>query len=780
MHSVATTRYCEARTLVRRIHRLPSENREDYKKKVVRLRSHFEQFSVDVSDLCQWLMSLRPGGKRSTPETEPFWEFFLEPGTVFQAESEKQLDRDRRLVFDLVLGLAEQTSLSELNFPAEVISTIRVVSALPRTRTTEKLFERLAVLNPGSRQVLLKAAAEWIVARYWRGYENWVRQREEWSKEKEEWESDHPELTESIRSDFDTVFKSLSMQGEEQETSLRRKNPRICSWDELKEGRDNCRYTGERINKVHHGPLCVKYRTFLREYRDEKGKPIRNKFFLENALKYLELRIKDKKLTRKEAMQRLVENDPRVRWFQSAWPAYIRATGITKFEARGQISLPHCTEFADDKDCEFNPHTELCTQYRNALTGRPDLQEFEELYREWRKSYLAGPKKPSFKYPSARKLPMPKIFGDGYYRLDFSESVIELRYEDMAEGEFVRFGFDPWPKDYDPRNPEITSVHINFVGTRPRAGFRFEVPRKPSRFNVTQDEIDELRSRKYPRQKQDAKFLEEARALLTASFQGNPERELRLMAVDLGETGSAAGIFNGKHFEEVYPLKIIKIERLYDAAPESEDKEEKGPKYHKGLSKDHTGLHLESWVKGAEKIAERRKEKEKTEKVELRSHDMRRLSLHMGGMMRDWVRLNASQIVQVAEENKADLIVFESLRGFRARGYDVLDMDQKRRLAFFAYGRIRRKVTEKAVERGMCVVTIPYFKSSQVCSECGRPQVDEKRLKRNKLDKRLFECEHCDYRGNSDANAARVLGRVFWGEITLPSDEKSRGRKSRT
>jgi IS605 OrfB family transposase len=142
-------------------------------------------------------------------------------------------------------------------------------------------------------------------------------------------------------------------------------------------------------------------------------------------------------------------------------------------------------------------------------------------------------------------------------------------------------------------------------------------------------------------------------------------------------------------------------------------------------------------------------------------------------MIRDWVRLNASQIIKVAERNRADLIVFESLRGYRAHGYDVVDPDQKRRLAFFAYGRIFRKVTEKAVERGMRVVTVPYFESSQHCAECGKKREDYNRWRKNKRDDHSFQCEHCGHKSNSDENAARVLAKVFWGDIVLPVERQS-------
>jgi len=259
---------------------------------------------------------------------------------------------------------------------------------------------------------------------------------------------------------------------------------------------------------------------------------------------------------------------------------------------------------------------------------------------------------------------------------------------------------------------------------------------------------------------------------LLESFDGDAERELKILAVDLGTLGGGAAMFEGRYFKKAEPLKIIKIDRIYDKLPKQNKTEEQSklPKRlkklkEKGLSKEHIGRHLESWAGGAKEIAEKRS------KAEIGDHDMRRLSLHMRWMIRDWVRLNTSQIIETAERNEVDLIVFESMRGFRAPGYDKLDEDKKRRLAFFAYGRIRHKVREKAVERGMRVMTVPYLMSSQVCSKCGKGQQDRKKWRKNKGAK-FFICEKCGNKVNSDENAAVVLGRVFWGEIVLPKKLK--------
>lgn len=254
------------------------------------------------------------------------------------------------------------------------------------------------------------------------------------------------------------------------------------------------------------------------------------------------------------------------------------------------------------------------------------------------------------------------------------------------------------------------------------------------------------------------------------SFDGDAERELRILAVDLGTGGGGAALFKGRDFQKPCPLKVVKIEKLYESRPKLDkhkSDEEKKKEQKKGLGQQHVGRHLEEWAEGAAQIGEKRGQS--SGPVTIRDHDMRRLSLHIRWMIRDWVRLNASQIIEEAERNGADLIVFESMRGFSAPGYDRLDEDKKRRLAFFAYGRIRRKVTEKAVERGMRVVTVPYFKSSQFCGECGREKKETDTKWGKKKRAREFHCESCGYKANSDANAAQVLAKVFWSEIKLPA-----------
>lgn len=799
---MSRSRYREARTLVRRLCRLPGEDRADFKRKIARLREHFEQFNVDVSELCQWLMELRPKDRGDDPGVPEFWRFFLEPSLDGMEADEADRDRWRLAVFDDVARIRSLGGLADRSVPEPLQHAMRQVAERRRTPTAQRLFERLRHLEPAHRLVLLKAAAEWIVARYQRGVENWQRQREEWAKEKHAWEERHPALTEAVRDRFTDIFKRL-VWDPDKPPGVRSKRPRICLYQRLSEKKKNCVYAGEK----GHGPLCWKYVEFLRDIK-QRSKRFNEKFFPDNAEKYLHLRATG--CYKPSALASLYKKVPQCKtWFDSAWTAYLKAMQLNEETVIGHRRLPHCLKIGDTYEksrCEWNPHTELCRQYQQALSELdPQTLALESDYREWRRHYLAGPRKPSFRYPSSRVLPMPKIFGERYHEIDFQRSVLRLRLDDMPEGQWVEFGFTPWPRGYRPSKKEVhdkvTSVHVNFVGTRARVGFRFDVPHRPSRFGCAQDEIDELRSRKYPRPAQDEQFLDAARQRLLEMFSGDPQRELCILAVDLGETGAQAAVYQGRtHLKDV-PLRIVKIDQRYAGLPDVLEKDtglEPPPKFDpktdpRGLRKEHVGRHLHRLAEDTAKLAEARQTPGDVPAT-LRRHDFRGLARHVAWMIRDWVRHNAAQIVAVAEEHQCDLIVFESLRGFRAPGYDKMDPDKKRWLAMFAYGRIRRKVVEKAVERGMRVVVVPYFQSSQVCSACGHQQQNTGRLKKNKKKQRRFECEcgpsrsakkngrqpekpspHpnccCNAKMDSDANAARVVARVFWDEIHLPSPE---------
>lgn len=790
------SRYREARTLVRRLCRLPREDQAEFRRKIARLREHFERFNVDVSELCQWLMGLRRRQEKRDGDGSfgVLGIFILDPSLPDVEADEPERDRWRLEVFDEVAGMRPATGPinAALPIPAPLRDAITVAAAEAGTPTVRKLFARLRALEPAHRLVLLKAAAEWVVARYQRGVENWRCQRAEWEKEKNDWEKRHPNLTPQIRDQFTDIFKKLADPdpGRPGKQGVRSKRPRICPHDRLLQNKDNCIYAGEK----GHGPLCWKYHEFRRTQRISKHFPTNAETYIRNR----------RRLKKPEALEALYQSVPQCRrWFSRAWDDYLRALNINEETVLAQGHLPHCLKIGDtweNSQCEWNPHTNLCREYKEALRRLDaSMLTLELEYREWRREYLAGPRKPSFRYPSSRELPMPKIFGAGFHEIDFDRSVLRLRLDDMPRGQWVEFGFIPWPRDYSPSKEEVqervTSVHVSFVGTRARAGFRFDVQHRESRFGCTQDELDELRSRRFPRQAQDQQFLEAARERLLGTFSGDAGSDLRFLSVDLGETGAGAAVFQGRARQADVPLKIVKLEKLYDKDPRPDKAQSGGAPDDKtrGLTKQHVGRHLEALGKGTAAVAGHR-QRPGMAPATADVHDFRGLKAHLSWMIRDWVRLNAAQVMAAAEQHQCDLIVFESLRGFRAPGYDKMDLEKKRWLAMFAYGRVRRKVTEKAVERGMRVVTVPYFKSSQFCSACGHEQLDANRLRKNKK-KRLFNCEcgdrkvrgggkgggsagaarhqgcSCTAQMNSDANAARVLAKVFWGDLRLPQPE---------
>lgn len=805
----AQSRYRESRTLVRRLCRLPGQDAGEFKRNVARLREHFQRFNVDASELCQWWMGLRKrrGNAQNPASFGVLGDFLLQPGIQRAEADEAQRDRWRALVFDDVAGFHPASTLGPHAIPPALREAMYAESAaLPQLRhrnsTLSKLFERLERLDPAHRLVLLKSAAEWIVARYVRGVENWVRQRAEWEKEKLDWEAAHPDLTPQIRERFTAVFKQLGDDERNGRIGLRRKNPRICSYERLRQNLDNCCYAGQK----GHGPLCWRYAEFIKA-RKERNSHFNPKRFADDAQSYLSHRRNG--LAPHEARQRIFPRSQRdaqraQQRFQENWTAYLGfsrpgvpggAQGFGPLSEETAVAagcLPHCLKIGgkvwEKSECRWNPHTDLCLQYKRALSNPANgfdeaTLKLESLYRQWRALYLAGPRKPSFRYPSSRDLPMPKIFGDRYHEVDMERSVLRLRLDDMREGEWIEFGFTPWPRGYRPskRDVRVTSVHVNFVGTRLRVGFRFDAPHKPSRFACSQDELDELRSRSFPRQAQDQEFLNAARQRLLESFGGNAERDLRLLAVDLGMTGAHVALYRGRDFQSHSPLPIVKVNKAYCEVPKQlvHDSRMRGPLEFgkddpRGVRKEHVGRHLKRIAEGAAKIAQVRRRDERAVPT-LQNHDLRGPKRHIAWMVRDWARHNAARIIAEAEKNECDLIVFESLRGVRLPGYDELSDDSRRKKAegvLYAYGRLRAKVREKAVERGMRVVTVPYFKSSQVCSQCGRVQENTGLWRKHKRE-RKFVCEHkkCGAQLDSDANAARVLARVFWDEITLPGPD---------
>ncbi|TWT40435.1 putative transposase DNA-binding domain protein [Phycisphaerae bacterium RAS1] len=803
---MSESRYRESRTLVRRICRLPGEDRAEFKGKVRRLRAHFQRFNADAAELCQWIFGLRKsgGGNGRPDQFGALGDFVLTPAVEGVQADEVERDRWRLAVFDGAAGIQSLATLGEHPAPRPLREAVAQEVARAASPTAEKLFGRMRQMEAGQRLVLLKAAAEWVVARYLRAAENWQRQREEWAKEKTAWEAQEPHaaLTAAVRDRFTAVFKAL-VWDESKKPGVRSKRPRICPWSRLRENVDNCIWAGEK----GHGPLCWAYEGFKAKRKEMSGN-FNETRFAADAAAYVELRAGG--LPASRALERVFRGGHEQRRFQNNWTAYLQQMGLNETRIIAQKRLPHCLSVGKlfrQSECLFNPHTALCERYKRALQQFDDeTLKLEPLYRAWRKDYLAGPKKPSFRYPSSRELPIPKIFGAGFHEIDLERSVLRLRLDGMASGEWLEFGVVPWPRGYDPAREEaksrITSVHVHFIGSRARAGFRLDAPHAASRLACTQDELDRLRSCAFPRRSQDQQFVDAAREQLLKTFSGDAERELRVLAVDLGRSGACAAVYEGRTHVADVPLAINKIDKLYEALPETLEIDkrrspEKPPPFKpddtRGVRAEHVGRHLASMAAGASQIAEHRAAGEAAggagSPVTLKTHDFRGLTRHVRWMIRDWVRLNAAQVIALAERHGCDVVVFESLRGFLPGARDERDksaMGKKRWLATFAYGAVRRKATEKAVERGMRVVTTPYHGSSQTCSACGHFQENRKLWEKNKRSGR-FECQcggdrstsaeaparpaqganraacACKASVNSDANAARVIARVFWG-----------------
>jgi hypothetical protein len=276
---MSRTRYREERTLVRGLRRLPGEDRGAFKEKVNRLRKHFQRFNLDVSELSQWIMSLRPSGRVDSEDTRQFWECVLEPEEFVNSQDQTDIDWFRLAILQVGIGISALNSLSHFSLSEGLLNSIRSAALRPRSESAARMIKRFYGLSRAHRMVLAKAAAEYIMTRYMRGNENWRRQREEWEREKADWEKRHPELTEDIRNEYTAIFKNLG---------ITNKRPRVCSWKRLGESKDNCEYAGERFrcggNWQNHSPLCAKYRNFQATLRQHR------RHFVENATRYLKLR----------------------------------------------------------------------------------------------------------------------------------------------------------------------------------------------------------------------------------------------------------------------------------------------------------------------------------------------------------------------------------------------------------------------------------------------------------------------------------------------------------
>jgi hypothetical protein len=519
-----------------------------------------------------------------------FWETFLDPASLMCFSDELAADRFRNDLFESVVGLS---SLCE-TVPELLRSSTSRVAQFPLNPTSRTTLQRASSLEASHRIVLLKAASEWIDSRYRRGMNNWQSNHSQWLAEKAAWENSHPDLAPERRDSFTRIYKQLINDEDAPKVGVRRKRARICSLKTIDTGRDDCLYAGER----GHGPLCHVFAAFVKE-RSSESKRFNTSYFFKDATSYL--RIRKESANREIAFQKLLhENRSCPRDFQARWDAYLAALNLNEATIVQRGKLPHCEKLTrtEKTTCQWNPHTNLCVQYARMAAGLDaETRTLESQYREWRSKFLAAPRKPSFKYPSGRVLPTPKIFGEGYFAVDLGRSVLRVRLEATGSPEWLEFGIQPWPRLYKPdrSTATISSAHITFTGVRPRVGLRFQTPHAISRFACSQDDIDQLRSQQYPRQSQDQQFLDAAREMLFEPASPIPQ-DVRVLAVDLGEVGASAAVFAGRQFEQDIELRLLKIDRNYSTPPENLSPASTSavpPSKSRGLRKEHVGVHYD-------------------------------------------------------------------------------------------------------------------------------------------------------------------------------------------
>jgi len=145
--------------------------------------------------------------------------------------------------------------------------------------------------------------------------------------------------------------------------------------------------------------------------KDQKARNRRfnKKHFAENAEKYLAFRAASRAGERatenkRRALERLYKDVPQCRrWFEEAWTAYLRFLGLDEQTVVQSRGLPHCLRIGETwekSQCRWNPHTELCKEYKRALDGLDaGTLALESEYREWRREYLAGRRNPQPCHP---------------------------------------------------------------------------------------------------------------------------------------------------------------------------------------------------------------------------------------------------------------------------------------------------------------------------------------------------------------------------------------------
>lgn len=118
----------------------------------------------------------------------------------------------------------------------------------------------------------------------------------------------------------------------------------------------------------------------------------------------------------------------------------------------------------------------------------------------------------------------------------------------------------------------------------------------------------------------------------------------------------------------------------------------------------------------------------------------------------------SKQIVEEAEQNDVDVIVFENLDDIRN------DLPPQKQFHAWAFKKLFQFVEYKAQEYGIGVAQVNPDYTSQRCSKCGHTTSGNR-------DGDRFECVGCGYRLHADFNAAKNIGVRF-----LRNGQKSRSR----
>ena len=109
--------------------------------------------------------------------------------------------------------------------------------------------------------------------------------------------------------------------------------------------------------------------------------------------------------------------------------------------------------------------------------------------------------------------------------------------------------------------------------------------------------------------------------------------------------------------------------------------------------------------------------------------------------------------------HKVTTYLTEMFQSIVIEDLDVSEMLSKKSLSRYisdmGFFEFKRQLCYKAELRGNTIfIADRWFPSSKTCSECGHVK------KELKLSERIFNCDHCHYRGDRDDNAAKCLKKL--------------------